>query len=136
MLDTTALVNQAIQASHNAYVPYSGYPVGAALMTTAGIVYTGCNIENAAYPVTMCGERTALFKAVSDGARAFEAIALVTRNGGSPCGACRQALAEFAPTLRVIIADLDGNIHHDISLAELLPLSFDVNDLTDAETSS
>src|SRR5574340_142551 len=80
------LIESANQARKFAYVPYSKYPVGAALMTEAGKVYTGCNIENAAFPVTNCAERTALFKAVSEGERKFQAMALVTENGGSPCG--------------------------------------------------
>ncbi|MEO8606948.1 MAG: cytidine deaminase [Chloroflexota bacterium] len=119
-----ALVQQAIDASQNAYIPYSHYPVGAALKATDGTVYKGCNVENAAYPATICAERTALVKAVSEGQRQFEMIAVVTRNGGSPCGTCRQMLYEFAPDLRVIIADLDGQIHVDCRLSELLPHGF------------
>ncbi len=124
------LIGQAIAASTYAYTPYSNYPVGAALLTSDGRVYTGCNVENAAYPAGICAERNALFKAVSEGIRTFSAIAVVTRGGGSPCGICRQAMAEFAPDLRVIIADLDGNIHHDTTLGVLLPLSFGPTDLT------
>jgi len=124
MTDKQSLIKQAINASQNAYVPYSEYPVGAALLTTDGKIYTGCNIENASYPVSMCAERTALFKAVSEGHMAFTTIALVTRTGGSPCGMCRQALYEFAPDLTVIIADLDGTIHHEMRLDALLPLGF------------
>lgn len=123
------LVQQAIQASHHAYVPYSNYPVGAALITRDGRVFTGCNVENAAYPAGICAERTALVKAVSEGARHFSTIVVVTHGGGSPCGICRQMLYEFAPDLRVIIADLDGIIHHDISLKDLLPLGFNGTDL-------
>jgi cytidine deaminase len=118
------LVRQAIDASQHAYVPYSGYPVGAALLGEGGTVYTGCNVENAAYPATICAERTALVKAISDGARAFSALAVVTRNGGSPCGLCRQMLYEFAPQLRVIVADLNGNVQYEMTLNDLLPEGF------------
>lgn len=120
----TNLVKHAIDASQNAYIPYSGYPVGAALLAADGVVYSGCNIENASYPATICAERTALVKAVSEGVRDFSAIAIVTRNGGSPCGVCRQMLYEFAPGLRVIIADMDGAIRYNMALSELLPEGF------------
>ncbi len=118
------LVEAAIAASRNAYAPYSGYAVGAALQSADGTIYTGCNVENAAYPATICAERTALVKAVSEGQRAFTSIAVVTRNGGSPCGVCRQMLYEFAPDLRVIIANQAGNILHDIRMTDLLPHGF------------
>jgi cytidine deaminase len=114
------LIEAAIDASRRAYVPYSNYHVGAALRAADGAVYQGCNVENASYPVTICAERVALVKAVSEGVRAFEAIAVVTSNGGSPCGMCRQMLFEFAPQLRVLIADIAGNLHHDLRLSELL----------------
>ncbi|MDX1992867.1 MAG: cytidine deaminase [bacterium] len=119
-----ALIAQAIAASHNAYIPYSHYPVGAAIRTLDGQVFTGCNIENASYPVTMCAERTALVKAVSEGQRQFDTIVVVTRNGGSPCGMCRQMLYEFAPDLRVVIADLDGRVYHNLPLNQLLTQGF------------
>lgn len=122
--EITSLVEKAIAASQNAYAPYSDYPVGAALQTPDGTIFTGCNVENASYPVSVCAERTALVKAVSDGHRQFEAIAVVTRNGGSPCGMCRQMLYEFAPDLRVIIADMNGVIHDDLPLNDLLRLGF------------
>lgn len=118
------LIRAAVTASQHAYIPYSGYAVGAALLAADGTCYTGCNIENAAFPATICAERTALVKAVSEGQRAFTALAVVTRDGGSPCGVCRQMLYEFAPDLQVIIADLDGNIHTTISLSDLLPHGF------------
>ncbi|NWG18424.1 MAG: cytidine deaminase [Chloroflexi bacterium] len=122
--DTQELIRLAIAASEKAYVPYSHYPVGAALLAANGTIYTGCNVENAAYPATICAERTALVKAVSEGQCHFEALAVVTRSGGSPCGVCRQMLYEFAPNLQVIIADLEGNIHTTCSLADLLPHGF------------
>jgi cytidine deaminase len=119
-----SLIQQAIDASQHAYTPYSHYAVGAALLAADGTVYQGCNVENAAYPATICAERTALVKAVSEGQRQFDMIAVVTRNGGSPCGTCRQMLYEFAPDLRVVIADLEGHIHLDCRLSELLPYGF------------
>ena len=117
------LVARAALAREYAYAPYSGYHVGAALLTRSGRVYLGANVENAVYSLTVCAERTAVFKAVSEGEREFEAIAVVTPNGGSPCGACRQVLREFAPNLVVYIADADGN-YRQTSVAELLPDSF------------
>jgi cytidine deaminase len=119
-----ALVTQAIAAAGQAYCPYSGYPVGAVLRATDGTLYTGCNVENASFPASICAERTALVKAVSEGQQTFDLLVVVTRNAGSPCGVCRQMLYEFAPTLRVIIADLDGKIHSDQRLDALLPLGF------------
>jgi cytidine deaminase len=119
------LIDLAGRARQRAYAPYSGFPVGAALLGRSGRVYTGCNVENAAYPLTTCAERTALTKAVSEGERDFEAIAVVTATGASPCGACRQILREFSPAgdLRVIIADTAGN-NHVFTIAELLPAGF------------
>ena len=119
-----SLVQQAIDASQNAYIPYSHYPVGAALRSSDGTVFSGCNVENASFPVTICAERTALVKAVSEGHQAFDVLVVVTRNGGSPCGMCRQMLFEFAPHLRVITGDLDGHILSDNRLSDLLPDGF------------
>ncbi len=117
------LVAHATLARENAYAPYSNYRVGAALLTCSGRVYLGANVENAVYPLTMCAERVALFKAVAEGEREFEAIAVVTSNGGSPCGSCRQVLHEFAPHLSVFIADTEGNFRAT-TVAALLPDSF------------
>jgi cytidine deaminase len=119
-----ALVRQAIDATRHAYIPYSHYPVGAALRAADGTIYTGCNVENASYPVTICAERTALVKAVSEGQRQFDLLAVATRNGGSPCGMCRQMLFEFAPELRIVTVDLDGVLYSDCTLSELLPNGF------------
>lgn len=121
-----ALVDQARHARERAYAPYSGFPVGAALLGRSGQVYTGCNVENASYPLTTCAERTAVFKAVSEGERAFEAIAVVSATGAMPCGACRQVLREFGGhegNLRVIVADLAGN-QRSFTIDELLPEGF------------
>jgi cytidine deaminase len=118
------LIQAAMQARQWAYAPYSHYAVGAALITASGRVYDGANVENAAYPTTMCAERVAVFKAVSQGERQFTAIAVVTANGGSPCGSCRQVLAEFGLDTMVLIANADGQLVAEASLNELLPGAF------------
>jgi cytidine deaminase len=130
--ETTELIALATKARGRAYAPYSNYAVGAALLGKSGRVYTGCNVENAVYSLTICAERAALFKAVSEGEREFSALAVVTANGGSPCGACRQVLAEFGPDLRVLIA-VPGRLIAVKTVAELLPHAFGPRDLTAAE---
>jgi cytidine deaminase len=122
-MDDQELVRLAQQARRNAYAPYSHYGVGAALLTASGQVFTGCNVENAAYPMAICAERTAVVKAVSEGEREFVAIAIATRNGGSPCGACRQVMREFAPHILVLLADDAGDVRQ-YTLDQLLPDSF------------
>lgn len=123
------LVEAAVHARRWAYAPYSNYAVGAALLTESGKVYDGVNIENAAYPTTICAERVAVFKAVSEGERNFSAIAVVTSNAGTPCGSCRQVLAEFGTDTLVIIADADGRVVHEMTVGELLPGAFLPSDL-------
>jgi cytidine deaminase len=118
------LAARAAQARQWAYAPYSHYYVGAALLTSSGRVYDGVNVENAAYPDTICAERTAVFKAVSEGEREFVAIAVSSDGGGSPCGSCRQVLSEFGLATRVIIADADGNITKRTTVRDLLPDAF------------
>ncbi len=118
------LVQQALQVREKAYTPYSRYNVGAALLTRSGQVYCGANVENAAYPMTICAERSAIVQAVSSGEREFDAIAVVTENGGSPCGACRQVMAEFAPDMQVFIANGDGQVEIETTVRELLPHHF------------
>ncbi len=127
------LVAAALRARERAYVPYSGYPVGAALLTDTGAVYTGCNIEIASYGATVCGERTAAFKAVSEGERVFRAIAIVTSNGAAPCGICRQVLYEFGPAMTVILATPDGEITWEGLLSDLLPLGFGPHELAEGQ---
>ena len=117
------LITCAMTARERAYAPYSHFKVGAALIGKSGRVYTGCNVENAAYGPSICAERTAVVKAVSDGEREFEAIAVVTENGISPCGTCRQVMMEFAPDMTVIIADIQGNARVTV-VHDLLPDSF------------
>src|SRR5512147_1731951 len=119
----TELIDLAKKARKKAYAPYSHYKVGAALLGKSGKVYTGCNVENASYGHTVCAERTAVLKAVSEGETEFEAIAVVTKNGGSPCGACRQVLSEFAPELTIYIADKNGE-YRTTTIKKLLPDSF------------
>jgi cytidine deaminase len=118
------LIEQANKARRYAYAPYSNYPVGAALRTKSGRVFTGINVENAAYPTSMCAERTAVFKAVSEGEREFDAIAVVTDNGGSPCGSCRQVLAEFGQDTTVLIANGEGELLQETTVKDLLPGAF------------
>ena len=122
-MDDQQLVVLAQEARKAAYAPYSHYSVGAALLTLSGQVFTGCNVENAVYPLCLCAERTAVVKAVSEGQREFLAIAIATRNGGTPCGACRQVLREFAPHLRILLADDAGHVR-PFTLDQLLPESF------------
>ncbi len=118
--DLKTFIDRALAASENAYAPYSNYPVGAVLVTPDGEVFSGCNVENAAYPAGICAERTALVKAVSEGQRQFETIVIATKNGGTPCGMCRQMLYEFAPNLRVVCVDGHGEIMLDTPLDQLL----------------
>jgi cytidine deaminase len=118
------LVKRAVEARRHAYAPYSKYAVGAALLGKTGQMFSGANVENAAYPTGMCAERTALFHAVSEGEREFAAIAVVTENGGSPCGACRQALSEFGLGTVVLLADAAGRILNETTIEALLPHAF------------
>lgn len=119
-----SLIDLANTARQRAYAPYSNYPVGAALRTKSGRIFTGVNIENAAYPHTMCAERVAIFKAVSEGEKEFEVISVVTDNGGSPCGGCRQVMAEFGLDTIVLMADGSGKLVKETTVKELLPEAF------------
>jgi cytidine deaminase len=122
------LVAQALEARELAYAPYSSYKVGAALLGKSGRVYTGCNVENAVYPLATCAERTAIVKAVSEGEQEFVALAVATENGGSPCGSCRQTLREFGKKTIVLIADATGT-YRETTAGGLLPDSFSARDL-------
>lgn len=130
------LVNLAIEAREHAYVPYSGFAVGAALLTKNGKVYQGCNIENSSYGATNCAERTAFFTAVYQGERDFEAIAIVGGKAGepvselcAPCGICRQVMREFCKDdFKIILSKGDGTVL-ETTLTNLLPLSFSKEDL-------
>jgi cytidine deaminase len=122
------LLKHALEAREYSYSPYSQYKVGAALLTRKGNIYKGCNIENVGYTSSVCAERTAIFKAVSEGELDFVVMAVVTLNGGAPCGVCRQVIREFAPDLTVIIGDVKGN-YQVFTLSDLLPHSFGPEDL-------
>ncbi len=125
------LINLAQEAREAAYAPYSGYAVGAALLTAGGQVFTGANVENAVYPVTMCAERVAVFSAVASGEREFDALVVATRNGGTPCGSCRQVLAEFGLDTRVVMVDDENRLALETTVKELLPEAFGSGDLQD-----
>ena len=125
------LCEKAVKAMQNAYVPYSGFKVGAALVCSDGTVFTGCNIENASFTPTVCAERTAVFKAVSEGVHRFQAIAIVGSREGeknllvtSPCGVCRQALNEFCENDMPVILAKSEEDYQIVTLGELLPLGF------------
>jgi cytidine deaminase len=118
------LIQAAQEARQWAYAPYSNYRVGAALLSASGKIYDGVNIENAAYPTGICAERVAVFKAISEGEREFIAIAVVTDNGGSPCGSCRQVISEFGLDTVVVIANAAGEVVQETSINELLPGAF------------
>jgi len=119
------LISTAVSMQERAYVPYSHFPVGAALLCSDGAVFTGCNVENAAYGSTLCAERTALVKAVSEGCRSFTRLAVVGNSADYcwPCGACRQMLYEFAPDLEVLVARQDHTFVK-YTLRQLLPQGF------------
>jgi len=125
------LIQMANQARSRAYAPYSNYQVGAALLTKKGQIFTGVNVENAAYPDSICAERSAVFSAVSAGEREFEAIAVATRNGGTPCGSCRQVLSEFGLDIVVLLTDENENLLQEKTVRELLPGAFLPQDLTE-----
>lgn len=118
------LIKRAIKASENAYAPYSGYKVGAALLTENGKIYEGANIENASYSPTVCAERVAIFKAVFENERNFKALAVYGKNMAYPCGVCRQVLSEFcSPQMKIYVVKDEDNFE-EITLGELLPKSF------------
>ncbi len=125
-----ALIRAAKEIRQRAYAPYSNYAVGAALLAESGKIYTGVNVENAAYPAGICAERVAIFKAISEGERRFEAIAVVTSNGGTPCGSCRQVMAEFSTHMTVLVADEGEKLLMERQVSDLLPGAFGPNDLT------
>ncbi len=123
------LARLAREASEKAYAPYSGYKVGAAIKTKSGKIYTGANIENAAYSATVCAERVALFSAINAGEREFGAIAIYGRNKAYPCGVCRQALSEFCERNFKILTVCENGDFEEYTLEELLPKSFTKNNL-------
>ena len=131
------LCEKAVKAMQNAYVPYSGFKVGAALVCSDGTAFTGCNIENASFTPTVCAERTAVFKAVSEGRRDFTMIAVCGGKDGKingmfpPCGVCRQVLAEFCPSDFPVLLVTGENEFRELKLCELLPFSFNPDYMSD-----
>lgn len=126
------LIKKANEMLERAYVPYSNFPVGAALLTEEGEVYGGCNIENASYPMTNCAERTAFFAAVADGNQKFKAIAVTSHAhiATSPCGACRQVMSEFCDAdMPVYLTNKEGSETIETTVGELLPRSFKEEDM-------
>jgi cytidine deaminase len=133
-MDANKLLEEAKVAREKAYAPYSKFSVGAALLTKSGKVFHGCNIENASFGLTNCAERTALFKAVSEGETEFQALLVVanTKNPVAPCGACRQVIAEFCPPeMPVYLANINGDIKQT-TVEQLLPSSFTSEDMKNA----
>jgi len=129
VLDQDALIRAAIQVRKNSYAPYSKFRVGAALLTGRGRIYTGCNVENHSYGMTVCAERNAVYKAVSEGEREFLAIAIAadTEDPVLPCGACMQVMAEFNPELKLILANCKGTTV-ELSLSDLFPSPFSMDE--------
>ena len=128
MNQTEELIEMAAKARGNAYSPYSNYPVGAALLGSSGNVFTGVNVENGVNDLSICAERVALFKAISEGESNFEKLAVVCEGDYcKPCGACRQTLLEHAPELEVIMANTRGN-SREVKLQDLLPEAFNTED--------
>lgn len=132
-MDTNNLIQEALKAREKAYVPYSNFKVGAALLTADGEIYHGCNIENAGYSMTNCAERTALFKAISEGERNFARLVVVADTPGpvSPCGACRQVIAEFCPKdMEIVLTNLKGDTQ-EVTIEQLLPGAFSSEDMNE-----
>ena len=128
---TTELIDLAVEVSKQAYVPYSHFPIGAVLLTKDGEIYTGVNIENASFGLTNCGERTAIFKAVSEGEKAFSHLVVAghTPEPISPCGACRQVMAEFCDPAMPVTLVGDNGVTKEMTVEELLPYTFTDKDL-------
>jgi len=123
-MSPTDLLQLAMMARDHAYAPYSTFEVGAALLTKSGEVFSGCNVENASYRLTLCAERVAIAKAVSEGITRFSALAISSHGAAFPCGACRQFINEFNPNLPIIIGDDSGHLIQETTLDTLLPNAF------------
>jgi len=123
------LISLAQEVRKNAYAPYSNYAVGAALLSDTGAFYDGTNVENAAYPTSMCAERSAIFNAVSNGERKIVALAVVTHNGASSCGACRQVISEFGEDALLLMVNAIGEVVLEICIRDFHPHSFGSGDL-------
>lgn len=128
-METRELIKKALKAQKNAYAPYSKFYVGAAVLTREGNVFTGCNIENASYTPTICAERTAIYKAVSEGYKEIEKLVVIgNKNFTYPCGVCRQVIREFGKDIKIIVASSEEE-YREYKLEELLPYSFGPEDL-------
>ncbi len=126
---SSRLVKLAQEARNNSYAPYSHYHVGAAVLAASGKIYTGANVENSSYGLSVCAERVAIWKAVSEGEKQILAVAVATENGGTPCGACRQVMSEFGSgDIPVLVADAEG-LKQTFRLEDLLPEAFSGSDL-------
>jgi cytidine deaminase len=123
-LDRDQLMAAAATVRQNAYAPYSNFKVGAAVLTRSGRIYTGCNVENASYGLTICAERAAIFKAVADGEDRLMALAVCLQGAGSPCGACRQVIHKFGPAIPILACDPYGKLIGETTLNKLLPDAF------------
>lgn len=128
-MDQNLLIKKAKQASLNAYAPYSGFKVGAALLTKSGKIFTGCNVENSSYSLTNCAERTAIFNAISAGEKEFSEIVIYVNSNKlfTPCGACRQVLSEFSPEMKITI--ISNQKTFETGLEELLPHCFSLKNI-------
>ena len=123
------LIKKAIEMRSRALAPYSNYRVGAAILTESGKIFSGCNIENSSYSLTICAERVALFKAVSEGEKKFKALSVSTNNAGMPCGACRQVIWDICGNIQVLICD-NNSLITKIESFKLLPMPFDATKLS------
>ncbi len=127
--EETQLMAAAREARLHAYAPYSNFRVGAAVLTESGRIYPGCNVENASYGLSICAERAAVFRAVTEGETRLSALALCLKGVGSPCGACRQVIHEFGPGIPILICDPEGNLISETTLDRLLPDAFGPDNL-------
>ncbi len=128
MTEQTRLVEQALAAQAQARAPYSHYPVGAAVLTGSGRIFHGCNVESGAYGTSICAERVAIFAALAAGEKELSALAVITRDGGTPCGACRQVIYEQCGEISIYIASNDGGPVQAVTTADLLPKPFTFHD--------
>ncbi len=132
--DRQELIAAALEAQQRFYAPYSNFPVGAAIRTASGKIFQGCNVENASYGLTICAERVAATSALAAGEKEFVGVAVVSRGGVSPCGACRQFLAEFSPNVEIVMVDSQRPSEiHEATLAQLLPGRFEGADIDRAK---
>ena len=129
MVDHSELIAQARAAQGRARAPHSGYPVGAAVLTESGKIFPGCNVESGAFPTTMCAERVAIFASIAAGENKIEALAIVTKDGGMPCGACRQVIYEQCGEIPIYVIRTDDPKHKAFTTSQLLPFPFDLQQL-------